>query len=162
MNDQFYTVRGYEMKNYNKNAITSSMEDYLEMIYRNSLSKPYIRINSLAQMLNVKDSSATKMVQKLGQLGFVNYEKYGIITLTEKGVQLGRILLNRHAVLENFLYFIGCTQDALRQTELIEHNISWETLQNIHILYDFISSDPDLLAKYSSYKKTNAETNSGP
>lgn len=153
MNDKFYTVRGYEMKNYNKNTLTSSMEDYLEMIYRSSLNKPYIRINVLAQLLNVKDSSTTKMVQKLGELGFVNYEKYGIITLTEKGIQLGKLLLNRHTVLEQFLSFIGCTEDALKQTELIEHNINWETLKNIQILYDFINENKDIFVKYDNYKK---------
>lgn len=152
MSDEFYTVRGYEMKNYNKNVLTSSMEDYLEMIYRKSLEQPYMRINILAQLLNVNNSSATKMVQKLGEFGFVNYEKYGIVTLTDKGVKLGKLLLNRHIVLENFLLFIGCTEDALRQTELIEHNISWETFNNIKILYDFITKDKNLLERYIIFK----------
>jgi len=43
-----------------------------------------MRINTLAEMLNVRPSSATKMVQKLSEKGFVEYKRYGIITLTEK------------------------------------------------------------------------------
>ena len=152
MNDKFYTVRGYEIKNYNKNILTSSMEDYLEMIYRNSLDKPYIRINLLAQLLNVNDSSATKMVQKLGKSGFVNYEKYGIITLSEKGSKLGEMLLNRHTVLENFLTFIGCTENPLQQTELIEHNISWETINNIKLFLNFLDENKDVLRRFLQFK----------
>jgi Mn-dependent transcriptional regulator len=157
MNEEFYTVRGYEMKNYNKNAITSSLEDYLEMIYRKILEQPYIRFNTLAQLLNVNKSSVTKMVQKLGELGLVNYEKYGIITLTEKGTTLGKLLLDRHAVLEQFLTFIGCTEDALKQTELIEHNINWETVENIRILFDFITKDKDLMEKYNMFRNNRIE-----
>lgn len=56
MNDRFHTVRGYELQRHNKNFLTPALEDYLEMIYRNSLNEDYIRINILAQLLNVKDS----------------------------------------------------------------------------------------------------------
>lgn len=157
MSGEFYTVRGYEMKNYHKNVLTPSMEDYLEMIYRKSLEQPYIRINLLAHLLNVADSSATKMVQKLGELNFVHYERYGIVTLTEKGIELGKLLLGRHTVLENFLSLIGCTDDALKQTELIEHNINWATIENIKCLYDFITGDEGLLERYMQYRNTHAD-----
>ena len=160
MDDPFYTVRGYEMKNYNKKTLTASMEDYLEMISRECAERPFIRVNELARRLNVKDSSATKMVQKLGSMGYVDYQKYGMVTLTGRGRELGAFLLSRHAVLEKFLSFIGCTKDALKQTELIEHNISPETLKNIELLYDFLNEKENrgFLIKYDSYKKLKAQT----
>ena len=65
-NKGFHTVRGYQLLEQNKRLLTSAMEDYLEMICRNSLQDGYIRINKLAELLNVKASSASKMVQKLG------------------------------------------------------------------------------------------------
>lgn len=152
MDDRFHTVRGYELQRYNKNMLTSALEDYLEMIYRNSLNENYIRINILAQMLNVKDSSASKMVKKLGELGFVNYEKYGIVTLTDEGKKIGESLLNRHNIIEKFLCFIGCKEDALIQAELIEHIITDDTVKNIQILYDFFYSKRDILEEYMDYK----------
>ena len=97
MNDrEFHTVRGYELLKQNKKLLTSSMEDYLEMIYRNSLSEGFMRMNTLAGLLNVRASSASKMVQKLGELGFMKYEKYGILKLTPKGESIGKYLLTRH------------------------------------------------------------------
>lgn len=36
MNSNYYTLRGYKLKN--KKIITESMEDYIEMIYRNELN----------------------------------------------------------------------------------------------------------------------------
>lgn len=152
MDDRFHTVRGYELQRHNKNMLTPALEDYLEMIYRNSLNENYIRINILAQLLNVKDSSASKMVKKLGELGLVNYEKYGIVTLTERGRELGKELLHRHNTIENFLLFIGCNEEALIQTELIEHIITDETVKKMQSLYDFFQSERDILEMYINYR----------
>ncbi|WP_027399688.1 metal-dependent transcriptional regulator [Anaerovorax odorimutans] len=152
MNNTFHTVRGYELQRNNNNMLTPALEDYLEMIYRNSLKETYIRINTLAQLLNVKDSSASKMVKKLGDLGLVNYQKYGVVTLTNEGKKLGEYLLQRHNIIENFLTIIGSKKDALVQTELIEHVITNDTVKNIQILSDFFKDNKDMLQKYMEYK----------
>ena len=57
------------------------------MIYRCSLENNYIRLNIIAQKLNVKDSSASKMMKKLGEISLINYEKYGLISLTDKDMK---------------------------------------------------------------------------
>ncbi|SHI71584.1 iron (metal) dependent repressor, DtxR family [Clostridium cavendishii DSM 21758] len=159
MDDRFYTVRGYELQRYNKNILTPALEDYLEMIYRNSLSENYIRINILAQLLNVKDSSASKMVKKLGELGFVDYEKYGIIKLTKEGKELGKYLLRRHNIIEKFLSFIGCDKEALEEAELMEHIITDNTVKNIEILYDFIRGNEDVMEKYIKFRNDTKDNN---
>lgn len=152
MNNNFRTVRGYELKGYNKSILTPALEDYLEMIYRNSLEGPYIRINILANLLNVKDSSASKMVKRLGELGFVNYEKYGIVTLTEEGKKEGEFLLTRHNIIEQFLYFLGCKENSLVQTEMIEHFIDSDTVENIQVLYNFFYENEDILERYVNFR----------
>jgi hypothetical protein len=53
-NQEFHTVRGYQLIKQTDRQLTSAMEDYLEMIYRNILKEGYMRINTLADMLNVK------------------------------------------------------------------------------------------------------------
>lgn len=151
---EFHTVRGYQLLEQNKGLLTSAMEDYLEMIYRDSLQDSYLRINKLAELLNVKASSASKMVQKLGELGFIDYEKYGIVILTESGKELGEFLLGRHGIIEDFLSFLEC-DDVLVQTELIEHNINTHTLKNIKILNDFFISNQEIVDKFKKYKKSN-------
>lgn len=152
MDNQFRTVRGYELNNYNKKIITPAMEDYIEMIYRNSLTEDYIRINQLSKLLNVKNSSASKMVQKLGTFELINYEKYGIITLTETGKTLGSFLLHRHNIIEDFLSFLNCKEDVLTQTELIEHIIEDETVENMHILHEFLENNKDILERYKIFR----------
>lgn len=151
-NKGFHTVRGYQLLNQDT-WMTSAMEDYLEMIYRTSLTCDHIRTNKLAELLNVKDSSVTKMVQTLGRAGFIEYRKYGIITLTDTGREVGKFLLERHKTIEALLKILGNGDDLLSQTELIEHCVSEETLENISILVSFFENNKAALNSYREYKR---------
>ncbi len=152
-NSEFHTVRGYQLLEQNKNKLTSAMEDYLEMIYRNSKEDGYIRINILADQLHVKAASASRMVQKLGEMGLLNYRKYEIILLNENGKKLGEYLLERHLVIENFLKLINCDEDLLQQTELMEHSINPRTVDKIKILNSFFSSNKNISDIFIEFQK---------
>jgi len=156
-NKEFHTVRGYQLIGQNNRLLTSAMEDYLEMICRNSRPEGYVRMNKLAELLNVKASSASKMVQKLGQLGLLNYEKYGMISLTENGKEIGNFLLMRHNIIERFLKTIGINENLLVETELIEHNISSNTLENIKMLNEFLQKNPPIINLFEEFKKGYSE-----
>ena len=152
--EEYYTVRGYQLLKQNQEFITPAMEDYLEMIYRCCLEEGYARISKLSQLLNVRASSTTKMVQRLGALGLIKYERYGIINLSEKGHEIGRFLLNRHKTLEDFFQLIGSEEhEILKQVELIEHNLSTATVLNIKSLCDFFYVHPELHDLFSEHKK---------
>ncbi|MCL2619099.1 MAG: metal-dependent transcriptional regulator [Defluviitaleaceae bacterium] len=132
--DKFYTFKGYAMME--NSMVTASMEDYLEMIYRIHSADEAVRIGSLAESLNVKPSSATKMVGSLKEHGLVLSEKYGYITLTDLGKELGRYLVFRHDILHSFLCHINRSQNELEQVEKIEHFFNKETVLNIQKLLE--------------------------
>ncbi len=154
---KFHTVRGYQLLSQNKNLLTSAMEDYLEMIYRNSLVEGYMRVNTLSELLNVAAPSATKMVQKLSKLGLLDYKKYGIIFLTENGREIGKFLLDRHNTIQVFLNNLGVSEDILVETELIEHYVSVTTLNKIELFNKFLVNNPEILNKLSNFIKQNTE-----
>ena len=149
----FHTVRGYENINLTRKLLTPSMEDYLEMIYRCSLEEEVIRLNKIAQMLNVRDSSASKMMKKLGELALIKYEKYGVIILTDQGENVGKYLLERHNIIKGFLEYLGGKEEVLQETELIEHILSNKTVQNIYMLNIFFKENLDILEKYKKFKE---------
>ncbi len=151
---KFYTVRGYELLEKNRKILTSAMEDYLEMIYRNSLTEGYMRIHTLSALLNVAAPSATKMVQKLSRLGFLDYKKYGIIALTESGRKTGAYLLRRHEIIEGFLKCLGVKEDMLIETELIEHSISHITLKRLELFICFLEENQDIIERYAQFVYT--------
>lgn len=68
--------------------MSQSIEDYLERIYLfiKENNRP-IKTTELAKLLNIKPSAVTNMAKKLHRLGYVNYEPYIGITLTEKGIE---------------------------------------------------------------------------
>ena len=152
VNREFHTVRGYQMLNAEKKLLTSSMEDYLEMICRLCAEEGYARINRLAERLHVRPSSATKVVQRLALCGMIDYQRYGIIRLTEKGRGVGGYLLHRHSVLETFLQNLGIQETRLRDTEMIEHDISPHALERIESLNIFFSTYLEVLQQYRSFK----------
>ena len=150
---KFHTVRGYQLLQQNKNILTSAMEDYLEMIYRNSQQEGFMRINTLSELLNVAAPSATKMVQKLSSLDLLIYRRYGIIVMTENGTEIGKFLLQRHNIIELFLKNLGVSSDVLLETELIEHSISASTLQKINIFNKFFEKNPQIVQKYNQFSQ---------
>lgn len=124
------------------------------MIYRCSLDEEYIRLNTVAHLLNVRDSSASKMMKKLRELSLICYKKYGVITLSDKGRKFGEYLYKRHNIVEEFLKNLsGEDQDVLLETELIEHVIGEKTVENIRILNEFFSQNPEVHLMYINFKK---------
>ncbi len=132
VHSEFHTLKGYQLKK--QFGITESMEDYLEMICRYCQKNDYMRINLLASKLNVQPSSSSKMVSKLKQLGLVNFERYGLITPTQKGWEIGSYLLWRHDVLLRFFCKLNHSENELQQVEQIEHFITRETVENLEKL----------------------------
>jgi DtxR family Mn-dependent transcriptional regulator len=152
----FYTFRGYQMLKQERSQLSASMEDYLEMIYRNCLTDGYVRMNQLAEKLNVQVPSATRTVQRLSKLGLVDYERYGIIQVSDKGRKIGEFLLERHNIIEKFLKNLCVSEPAvvLRDTETIEHNVSISTLKNLELFNSFLGSNPDIIGRFQEYIKT--------
>jgi len=149
--EEFYTARGYEIAA-GDSALTPSMEDYLEMIYRLSEETGYTRVNELAESLNVQPPSVTKMIQKLHEKELLNYEKYGMIHLTEEGARLGKYFLERHNTLREFLSLVGAKEHLQKDVERIEHYISWDTYRIIHALTCFMKENKEVLYQFNEYK----------
>ena len=132
----YYTLKGYKLRS--DTIITEAMEDYIEMIYRHSRSKKEIQIKDLANLLNVKPSSVSKMANKLKNLNLVNFEKYKTISLTNAGNNIGKYLLYRHNILKKFFKYINKKDYNLSQVEKIEHFIDVVTIDNIKIFLNTI------------------------
>lgn len=146
----FHTFHEY-MKREDK-SLTASMEDYLEMIYRLSSESGFTRITELSKALNVASPSSTRMVQKLAELKLLKYERYGVLVLREEGKMLGYELIKRHNMVERFIKLIGVSdEDALEETEKIEHTVSPKTMLCIERFLGFIRENPEILIRYCEY-----------
>ncbi|MGI6660803.1 MAG: metal-dependent transcriptional regulator [Bacillota bacterium] len=147
--EQFRTFRGYSLVD--ADGLTPGMEDYLEMLYRLASGNTYVRLVDLAEKLSVQPPSASRMMQRLSEQGLVEYERYGIIRLTEAGKQLGDSLLRRHRLIEQFLRLMGVKQNVLKDTERIEHIISDELVCRIKWFVLFATEHPEWLGDFEDW-----------
>ncbi|MEK3955060.1 MULTISPECIES: transcriptional regulator MntR [Psychrobacillus] len=137
---------------------TPSMEDHIEQIYLLIEQKGYARVSDIAEALSVLPSSVTKMVQKLDKDGFLIYEKYRGLTLTAKGMKLGKKLVKRHELLEDFLRIIGVKEENIyNDVEGIEHHLSWNSIDRIADLVLFLEENPALQSKLMELQEPESE-----
>lgn len=137
----FYTMKGYERAC--GELMTSSMEDYLEMICRMEAEGVPVRVSLLASNLHVRPSSASKMLDNLRTAGYIDFKKYGTIMVTDKGRREGGYLLHRHQVLHEFFCALNHTDSELEQVEKIEHYINGRTIASMERMLPLLKMDMD-------------------
>ncbi len=143
-----------------EHLLSASMEDYLEMIYRLSKDTGFTRINELSEALNVHPPSATRMVQKMGMMNLLNYERYGVILLRPEGKKLGERLLERHNMIESFFRLLGVKdENILSETEKVEHTLSDETIKCFENYISFIKDNPEVQTRLKEHRLNESKLN---
>ena len=77
----------------NELLLCEQTQDFIITLYRQSKISGCVQINFIASQLGLSSGSAMKTTQFLQRLGFVFYEKYGRITLTDDGKRYAKTLL---------------------------------------------------------------------
>jgi Mn-dependent DtxR family transcriptional regulator len=134
---------------------SQSAEDYLERIHELIQEKGYARVVDIASSLEVKQASVTSMVQKLDELGFVKYEKYRGLILTDKGRDVARVIQNRHETLSRFFSLFGLSAETQQQDiEGIEHHLSPATVDVLADLAHFFEQNPAVLKDFTKSRRS--------
>jgi Mn-dependent DtxR family transcriptional regulator len=130
---------------------SQTAEDYLERIHELIEAKGYARVVDIASSLKVKQASVTIMVQKLAEAGYLKYEKYRGLVLTDKGRDVARKIQNRHATLSRFFSLFGLDAETQREDiEGIEHHLSPATVAVLSDLAQFFEKNPEMLRSFQS------------
>ncbi len=134
---------------------SQSAEDYLERIHELIEEKGYARVVDIASSLSVKQASVTSMVQKLDELGYLNYEKYRGLILTEKGRAVACKIKERHETLSRFFSLLGLDETTQRDDiEGIEHHLSTKTVEILADLAQYFEDHPEVLKAFLKNRKT--------
>jgi Mn-dependent DtxR family transcriptional regulator len=127
----------------------SRIEDYLEVISELVDLKGYANTLDISRYLNVSAPSVTKMLQKLGDGGYLDYEKYRGINLTQKGISLACAVRQKHGTLLEFFKLLGIDHEIANQDiEGIEHHLNPQTITQLHKFVIFLKSNPKLLENF--------------
>lgn len=124
--------------------LSSSLEDYLEAIFRIVQQKQAARAKDIADRLSVGRSSVTGALKALSERDLVNYAPYDIITLTDKGRTVAEEIARRHEVLRDFfvkLLSIDETEADATACKM-EHAISDTILERFIEFVEFVERCP--------------------
>lgn len=128
---------------------SQSAEDYLERIHELIQEKGYARVVDIASSLGVRQASVTSMVQRLAEMGYLNYEKYRGLVLTDKGRAVASRIEKRHQTLARFFSLFGLDEETQqRDIEGIEHHLSAETMEVLAGLAKFFEDNPAALKSF--------------
>lgn len=113
--------------------MSSSLEDYIEAVYSIYLQDNKVKAVEVARRLKVSRASTTEALQKLEQLGLINYGHYGAISITEAGVKKAKEVIKKHETLSDFFEnILGVNHELAEETACkIEHVICAEVLERL-------------------------------
>jgi Mn-dependent DtxR family transcriptional regulator len=133
---------------------SQTAEDYLERIHELIQQKGYARVVDIASSLKVKQASDTSMVQKLAEAGYLKYEKYRGLILTDQGRGVAREIQNRHETLSRFFSLFGLDAETQKHDiEGIEHHLSPDTVQIVSDLAHFFEQHPEVLKQFKQSRR---------
>jgi len=130
---------------------SSRMEDYLEIIGELVELKGYATTLDISRYMHVSAPSVTKMLQRLDENGFLEYEKYHGINLTSKGIQVAEGIRQKHGILLEFFEILGVGYETANQdAEGIEHHLNPKTIKQLRKFITFLKANPKIIDNFKN------------
>ena len=130
---------------------STRMEDYLEIISELVELKGYATTLDISRHMNVSAPSVTKMLQRLDEGGYLEYEKYHGINLTKKGAEVAEGIRQKHGILLEFFEILGIGYDTANQdAEGIEHHLNPKTIKQLRKFITFLKANPKIIDNFKN------------
>ena len=112
--------------------ILESSEDYLEAMLMMKEQHGYIRSIDIAAELGVTKPSVSYATKRLRENGYITMDKEGLITLTDKGMEVANRIYERHKTLTHYFISLGVDEETAREDACkVEHDLSEQTYEAI-------------------------------
>ena len=135
-----------------KTISTTSEEDYLEVIAELVELKGYATTLDISRFMNVSPPSVTKMLQKLDEKKYLEYEKYHGINLTDIGKQVATTIRRKHSTLLEFFEILNVGKGIANQdTEGLEHHLNDKTIRQLRKFITFLKSNPKIIKQFREF-----------
>jgi DtxR family transcriptional regulator, Mn-dependent transcriptional regulator len=125
--------------------LSTVAQDYLKTIWTaQEWSHEKVSTKMLAEKIGVSASTASESIRKLADQGLVHHEKYGAVTLTDRGRRAAISVVRRHRLVETFLVSeLGYSWDEVHdEAEVLEHAVSDLMMARIDAKLGYPQRDP--------------------
>lgn len=121
-----------------------SKENYIKCIFKLHNSGVKISISAIAKTLEVSLPSANSMIKNLHELGWIHYEKYQAIQMTDIGLKKAHNIIRKHRITEMFLVEqMGFAENEVHEiAEEMEHLNSEALFDRMDLLLNYPDFDP--------------------
>ena len=137
-----------------------TIEDYVELVFDLQKNKEKVHTNDIANKLQIKPSSVTEIFQKLSKEGYIDYEKYGGVTLTKKGEKIAKSTKEKHNKLMEFLILLGVDKKTAELDACeMEHILHPKTMDAVIKFVEVVNNcniTPFWLKRLKEYIKTDS------
>ncbi|MCS4593939.1 metal-dependent transcriptional regulator [Brevibacterium sediminis] len=126
-------------------SVTRMVEDYVTLIWK-AYEWPGGRpaTTEMAEQLGVTASTVSANLKKIARDGYIDYEPYGQIVLTDVGRQIAVEIVRRHRIVESYLVeALGLTWDQVHdEADRLEHAVSDLVLERMNAALGSPQRDP--------------------
>ncbi|MGZ8179921.1 metal-dependent transcriptional regulator [Williamsia sp. SKLECPSW1] len=125
--------------------LSTVAQDYLKVIWTaQEWSEAKVTTKLLAEKLAVSPSTVSEAVRKLADQDLVSHERYGAVTLTERGRAAAVLMVRRHRLIETFLvHELGYAWDEVHdEAEILEHAMSDRMIDRLDVKLGHPVRDP--------------------
>ena len=125
--------------------ITAIQEDYLESILFLAEEEGLVRSRDIASRLKAHKSTVSNTLRSLADRGLVDMERYGYVTLTERGRAIAKQVAYRHRQLKSFLQNMLLLDETAAEVNAcrMEHGIDTEVVERLALFADYIGQCPE-------------------
>jgi DtxR family Mn-dependent transcriptional regulator len=130
-------------------VLTSTLEDYLEVIFNIIATSKVARSMEIADKLNVKRPTVTVALRSLADKGLIHYEPRSFVTLTDEGKRIAHCIDQRHHILRDvFIEIFGLSSDDAEEAACkMEHGMSTLLCKKVTSLLNSVREDKQFAQK---------------
>jgi len=122
-------------------ALSESAEMMIKNINQLAADGERVRTSDLAIKTKLKPATVTEMIQRLGDLGLVDYEPYHGVHLTKQGQHVADVIEHRFNILERFLTeILGVDKEEASEVACRMEHVLTRDVE--HKLTTFLGVDP--------------------
>jgi DtxR family transcriptional regulator, Mn-dependent transcriptional regulator len=119
--------------------ILEAAENYLEIILVEKAKLGQVRSIDICNALNYSKPTISVMMKQLRENGYIEMDRCGYITLTNKGSEIAEKIYDRHVIIAGALMALGVDEEtAYKDACKIEHDISetsFEVIKKHYVMY---------------------------
>ena len=143
--------------------LSSTLEDYLEAIFRLEKQKRAARVRDIAHQVGVSKSTVSAALKSLAAKNLIEYEPYELIVLTPEGRNKAAAIVLNHYIISRFLQDVLALgrQKAEQIACEFEHAVDQEAIERFGCFLAFVQESSaqgaDLLVRFKHFIQAGSE-----